>query len=81
MREVLLSYQGYDATVRLDVKSGVLRGRVEGTSAELVFETADVGELEARFHAVMDDYLAQYHGVFTVRMDAAMHGRMPTASR
>ena len=87
MREVLLSYQGYDATVRLDVKSGVLRGRVEGTSAELVFETADVGELEARFHAVVDDYLAhcaqwgrrpasQYHGVFTVRMDAALHGRM-----
>ena len=87
MREVLLSYQGYDATVRLDVKSGVLRGRVEGTSAELVFETADVGELETRFHAVVDDYLAhcaewgrrpasQYHGVFTVRMDAALHGRL-----
>ena len=87
MKNDLLFYRGYVATVWLDVKSGLLRGRVEGTNAELAFETADAGAVEARFHAVVDDYLAhcaewgrrtasQYHGVFTVRMDAALHGRM-----
>ena len=68
-------------------KVGALRGRVEGTNAELAFETADAGAVEALFHDVVDDYLAhcaewgrrparQYHGVFSVRMDAALHGRL-----
>ena len=82
MKNDLLFYRGYVATVWLDVKSGLLRGRVEGTNAELAFETADAGAVEALFHDVVDDYLAhcaewgrrparQYHGVFSVRMDAA----------
>ena len=87
MKNDLLFYRGYVATVWLDVKSGLLRGRVEGTNAELAFETADAGAVEALFHDVVDDYLAhceewgrrparQYHGVFSVRMDAALHGRL-----
>lgn len=87
MKNDLLFYRGYVATVWLDVKSGLLRGRVEGTHAELAFETADAGAVEALFHDVVDDYLAhcaewgrrparQYHGVFSVRMDAALHGRL-----
>ena len=87
MKNDLLFYRGYVATVWLDVKSGLLRGRVEGTNAELAFETADAGTVEALFHDVVDNYLAhceewgrrparQYHGVFSVRMDAALHGRL-----
>ena len=84
MKNDLLFYRGYVATVWLDVKSGVLRGRVEGMNADLAFETADAGAVEALFHDVVDEYLAhceewgrrparQYHGVFSVRMDAALH--------
>ena len=58
MKNDLLFYRGYVATVWLDVKSGLLRGRVEGTNAELAFETADAGAVEALFHDVVDDYLA-----------------------
>ena len=89
MKNDLLFYRGYVATVWLDVKSGVLRGRVEGMNADPIDDSfvAIIHPYAAYDLMRCDEYLAhceewgrrparQYHGVFSVRMDAALHGRL-----
>lgn len=79
-----MEYKEYTARIEFDEDAGILHGEVEGLRDVITFEATDVRELEAAFHASVDDYLAQcaedgvepekpYSGRFLLRVDPRLH--------
>lgn len=80
----ILTYKHYRTRVGYDAGRQVICGRVEGLADEVTFACEKACEVEAAFHAAVDDYLArcrregrapdrEYKGCFNVRIAPALH--------
>jgi predicted HicB family RNase H-like nuclease/uncharacterized coiled-coil protein SlyX len=77
-------YKGYSAAVEYDVDSKTYFGRVLGLRDVVTFQANDQDNVEAEFHASVDDYLdfcakrgeepeRPYSGKFLLRLPGEMH--------
>ncbi len=80
----MMEYRGYHAKVEYSPEDGAFVGRVFGIADTLVFDGQSVEELQAMFHASIDDYLdlcqeigkspdREYRGTFNVRVSPELH--------
>lgn len=80
----LLEYKGYHTRVEFDAESMCLRGKIEGINDYVDFEADQISDVEAEFHAAVDDYLEfcakvgknpekEYKGSFNVRISPELH--------
>jgi predicted HicB family RNase H-like nuclease len=53
-----MNYRGYIASMVFDRNDNIIVGRVVDIDDIITFHGESVGEFEANFHAVIDDYLA-----------------------
>ena len=53
----ILEYKGYHSKIEYDAESKVLRGKIEGVSDFIDFETDDIADVENQFHQAVDDYI------------------------
>ncbi|ABW27775.1 type II toxin-antitoxin system HicB family antitoxin [Acaryochloris marina] len=53
-----MKYKGYEAVIQFDPEDRIFFGRVVGTQDVIAFDGQTVDELEASFHNVIEDYLA-----------------------
>ena len=91
MADNKLSYKGCAAFVEFDARSGMLCGSVAGIRDSVYFEGRNSDEVEAFFHAAVDDYLAfcaekgkapekPFKGSFNVRIGSDLHERAALAA-
>ncbi len=87
----VLSYKGYSAPVEFDGERMILTGSVAGIRDGIFFEAEGASDVEARFHAAVDDYLAfcaekgkeperPFKGSFNVRVNPELHRRAALAA-
>ncbi len=80
-------YKGYTAEAEIDIRDGILAGRVIGLRDIIHFEGDTVTELTTAFHAAVDAYLAwctesgnppekPFSGKVLVRMDPNLHRQL-----
>lgn len=80
----MMEYKGYRAKVEYSPEDDAFVGRVFGIADTLVFDGQSIEELQAMFHASIDDYLElckeigkapdrEYRGTFNVRVPAELH--------
>jgi len=55
-----MEYKGYVGSVEFSEADGIFFGKVKGLRVLLSYEGCTEAELEADFHASVDDYLALY---------------------
>lgn len=83
----ILEYKGYHTRVEYDSEDMVLRGKIEGISDYVDFETEIPANVVAEFHKAVDDYIAfcaevgkspekEYKGTFNVRIDPELHRKI-----
>ena len=83
----ILEYKGYHTRVLFFAETRTLRGKIEGISDFVDFETADPNEVEKEFHMAVDDYLEfckevgktpekEYKGTFNVRISPESHKKI-----
>ena len=53
-----MNYRGYTASMTFDMNDKIIVGRVVDIDDIITFHADSVGEFEANFHAVIDDYIA-----------------------
>ncbi len=53
-----MQYRGYTASMSFDADDKIIVGRVLDIDDIVTFHGASVGEFEAHFHTVVDDYIA-----------------------
>ena len=53
-----MNYRGYTASMSFDADDKIIVGRVMDIDDIVIFHSDSVGEFEANFHAVIDDYIA-----------------------
>lgn len=79
-----MEYKGYIGSVEFSEDDGVLFGKVMGIRALISYEGESGKQLQADFHAAVDDYLAlceergvepehAYKGTFNVRISPKLH--------
>ncbi len=79
-----LEYKGYHSNIEFDVESMTLRGKIEGITDFVDFESDSLENIEAEFHSAVDDYLQfckeigkepdkEYKGLFNVRIRPELH--------
>ncbi|HEY0025443.1 MAG TPA: type II toxin-antitoxin system HicB family antitoxin [Longimicrobium sp.] len=79
-----MKYKGYTAKVEYDAEAGLLHGELEDISDVVTFQADSVAELEAEFHAAVDDYLdfckeegrepnRPFSGKLVLRMNPDLH--------
>ncbi len=79
-----MKYKGYTAKVQFDAEAGLLHGEVEDITDVVTFQADSVAELEAEFHAAVDDYLEfckeegrepnrPFSGKLVLRMNPDLH--------
>ena len=84
MRENILSYKGYLASIEYSAEDGVLWGKVEGISDGVTFEAYDAETIVSEFHHAVDSYLLTckelgkepekaYSGNFNIRIKPEHH--------
>ena len=54
----MLAYKGYSAEVRLDLRDGILYGRVVGISDVITFHSEHASQIQHEFETSVDAYLA-----------------------
>jgi predicted HicB family RNase H-like nuclease len=80
----MLTYKGYHARVEYRPDDGLLFGKVIDLRDTVIFEAETAKEVEAAFHAAVDDYLdfcaeigkdpdRPYSGRFNVRLNPDLH--------
>ncbi|SDJ70292.1 Predicted nuclease of the RNAse H fold, HicB family [Lachnospiraceae bacterium G41] len=83
----ILEYKGYHSKIEYDAESKVLRGKIEGVSDFIDFETDDIADVENQFHQAVDDYIEfckevgkkpekEYKGMFNVRISPDLHKKL-----
>ena len=83
----VMEYKGYRTKIEFDADALLLHGKVEGINDLVTFESADASQIEAEFHAAVDDYLdfcqevgkppeKEYKGLFNVRIRPELHKRI-----
>lgn len=81
-----LTYEGYVATVEIDVEVGEMHGEVINTRAVLTFSASDVANLQREFVSTVEDYKAwcaelgvspekPYSGTLSLRLSSDAHRR------
>jgi predicted HicB family RNase H-like nuclease len=79
-----MKYKGYTAKIEFDAEAGLLHGELEDISDVVTFQADSVAELEAEFHAAVDDYLEfckeegrepnrPFSGKLVLRMNPDLH--------
>ena len=87
MKNNILEYKGYYTRIEIDTDTNTLRGKIEGISDFVNFESSSVGSLTKDFHDAVDDYLdfcrevgkepeREYKGVFNIRIPPELHKRI-----
>ncbi|MBP1627164.1 MAG: hypothetical protein H6Q00_1639 [Holophagaceae bacterium] len=80
----IMVYKNFEGTAELDMQDRICRGRVLFINDLITYEADTIDELEAEFHAAVDDYLETCRtldrkphkplkGVFNVRISPALH--------
>lgn len=80
----MMEYKGYHAKVEYSPEDDTFVGQVFGVADTLVFDGQSIEELQAMFHASVDDYLElckeigkepdrEYRGTFNVRVPVELH--------
>jgi predicted HicB family RNase H-like nuclease len=80
----MMKYKGYTAKVEFDAEAGLLHGELEDISDVVTFQADSVAELQAEFHAAVDDYLEfckeegrepqrPFSGKLVLRMNPELH--------
>lgn len=80
----MMEYKGYHAKVEYSPEDDTFVGQVFGVADTLVFDGQSIEELQAMFHASIDDYLElckeigkepdrEYRGTFNVRVPVELH--------
>ena len=88
----MLAYKGYMADVRLDLRDGILYGRVMGISDVITFHSEHASQINHEFEASVDAYLeacAQWGdppetpapGRFLIRTTADRHALITRAAQ
>ena len=83
----VLEYKGYHTKVEYDNDDMVLRGKIEGISDYVDFESRSIENVASEFHKAVDDYLEfcaevgktpekEYKGTFNVRIDPSLHKKL-----
>lgn len=83
----ILEYKGYHTRISFIAESKTLRGKIEGISDFVDFETDNPNEVEKEFHMAVDDYLdfcnevgkvpeKEYKGSFNVRIPSELHRKL-----
>lgn len=84
MKNKLVEYKGYYASINVSIEDGCLYGKVEFINDSIVFGAGTVQELTKQFEIEIDDYLAfckevgkdpdkTIKGTFNVRVGAELH--------
>jgi predicted HicB family RNase H-like nuclease len=84
MRNSMLEYKGYHASVEFDAEDNVFIGEVFGISDSLNFHGESVNELKEMFKQCIDNYLEmcqkigkepdkEFKGTFNVRITPELH--------
>jgi predicted HicB family RNase H-like nuclease len=79
-----MNYKGYEAVVEYDDEDKLFVGKVINTRDVIAFDGLSVDELEASFHAAVDDYLQDcaylgkdpdkpFSGRFNLRIPPELH--------
>lgn len=79
-----LRYKGFIGTIEADLNSGLLHGKLSGTSDLVTYEADNVKQLVKEFHAAVNDYLEMceelgkepikpYSGVLQIRIKPKLH--------
>lgn len=87
MKNSVLEYKGYYASVEFDAETKSLFGKIEGINDLVTFESDNVKKIEKEFRSAVDDYLAfckevgkepekTYKGRFNVRISPELHQRI-----
>ena len=82
-----VSYKGYVATVEFDPAASELVGRVTNAREPLDFRAASADQVLARFHEIVDDYVASceldgvepqkpYSGKLLLRIPPELHAHV-----
>jgi predicted HicB family RNase H-like nuclease len=85
----ILEYKGYHTNVKFDSESMTVRGKIEGITDYVDFETDNLSKVEEEFHIAVDDYLEfcqemgkspdkEYKGTFNVRVSPELHKELAT---
>lgn len=83
----ILEYKGYHTRIEFDAESFILRGKIEGISDLVNFESENLSTIEKEFHEAVDDYLEfceevgkepdkEYKGTFNVRISPELHKKL-----
>lgn len=87
----MLNYKGYNAIIKLDPISKILKGKVIDLNDSLTFEGEEVEKLIVAFHNTVDSYLEfceelgqkpekPFGGTITYRTDSETHRKIVTAA-
>ena len=87
MMKSYMEYKGYATKIEFDADAMLLHGKIEGINDLVTFESEDASQIEAEFHAAVDDYLdfcqevgkrpeKEYRGLFNVRIKPELHRRI-----
>lgn len=88
----LMKYKGFYGSVEASVEDGCLFGKLEFIDPLVNYEGATVQEIEAAFHAAVDDYIKSceelnvetqkpYRGTFNVRIGRDLHRAAAIAAK
>jgi len=91
MKNGIMKYNGYEATIEFDDRDEILVGTVLGIDDILSFHATDVIELKSQFAITIDGYLEHceaigkepdrtFSGRFLIRMDPSAHSRASKAA-
>ncbi len=87
----ILEYKGYHARIEFSSETKTLRGKIDGISDYVDFETDNISDIENEFHSAVDDYIAfceevgkepdkEYKGTFNVRISPDLHKQLAILS-
>ena len=87
----MMEYKGYHAKVEYSPEDEAFVGKVFGITDTLVFDGRSIEELQAMFHASIDDYLQlcheigkqpdqEYPGTFSVQVPVVLHREAAVAA-
>lgn len=87
MKSNVLEYKGYHTIIEFDAETFILRGKIEGISDLVNFESNDHDKIKSEFESAVDDYLVfceevgkepdkEYKGTFNIRIEPNLHRKI-----
>ena len=88
----MLFYKGYSAKPEYSPEDKLFYGKILGIEDLVDFSSEDSRQIEAEFHAAVDDYLAfceeigkqpqkEYSGMFNIRISPELHRKLSIAAQ